>query len=163
MGFIIQKSDFVGKYELAKSITDKIDLYIDMYEIQFLNDLLGVELASLLLADLDSYEPQTQRFTDIFEEINFTHCGVNYHSKGIKNILLGFVWFEYVRDSIVAQSQNGAVNTTTETATPVSGNFSYERYNNSISWSETIQKYITLDLDVYPEFNGSIKKATSWI
>lgn len=78
---------------------------IDQYEKEILIDALGYELYSLLQSDLDSGVPQSQRFKDIVDgvEFNLTYCGKERLTKwnGIKNdeklsFVSFFIYYKYV-------------------------------------------------------------------
>lgn len=165
MGLLIISDDFTGKWDLAKSNEDKIDDYIDEYEEMYLTELLGKELFDLLKADVDGTTriPNTQIYKNIYnpftEEIN----GFVYTSEGLKKMLLGFIYFQYVRDNRVKQTMNGAVEQTTEVSTASDNSFLYVRYNKSVTTYKAIQTYILDNLSDYPLFYGIRKGKTSLI
>ena len=92
-----------GGYSLPLNDVTKKDLITDLnrYERKYLCDLLGYEVFNLFIADLDTGTniPTEQRFTDIFNELNVSsEChGGKFISFGIKEMLKGFVSFEYIR------------------------------------------------------------------
>jgi hypothetical protein len=165
MGLLIVADDFVGKYELAKSNDDKIDEYIEEYEEKHLTELLGKELFDLFEATVDenTHKPVGAPYLNIYnpftEEIN----GLIYTSEGLKKMLLGFIYFQYVRDNRVKQTMNGAVEQQTEVSSKSDNTFLYPRYNQAVTTYRAIQVYILDNLTTYSTFLGVRKRHTSFI
>lgn len=171
MGLLITEDDFSGKWELAKSNSDLIGEYIEEYEEKFLIELLGKELFDLFKADLTGYVadisvgvPSNPIYTKIFlpftEKINL--CVVT--SDGMKKMLLGLIYFNYVRDNRIKQTMNGAVEQQTEVSIPSDNTFLYLRYNTAVKTYNAIQVYVYENRTlVYPTFYGVTKKITSFI
>lgn len=164
MGLLINKSDFVGRYALDKSVSDKIDAYILEFEKKHIYDLLGKELADLLLADLVLQVPQTQRFIDLVDEISFVECNRLYYSFGLKKILLSVVWFYYTREIRINAGQNGSVINQSETAkSDIPMTFIFGRYNEGIDSYNTVQRFCVANILIYPEFLGVVKQKSAWV
>lgn len=155
---IIQLSDFVGQYHIARSTDSDTDLqsYIDSYEQDYLERLLGVSLAELFIADLSAGEPQTQIYIDIFEEFADDNDGYPMKSKGIKDILLRCVWFEYMRRHGIKNTTSGNVNSTMDLSEPAMGNRTHicRVYNDVEKSWVAIQWYILQHSTDYPDFYG---------
>jgi hypothetical protein len=164
---IISLQDFEsGKFAISTNQYTTADLvkYGDTYELNYLEDLLGVELAKLLLADLVNGVPQTQRFIDIFNRISMDYeqsgDGCVLRSEGIPAILIGFVWCEFVKD----QNAKNTIAGTTQNEQEVSKVMSFrnaqfiERYNTTLNSYTSLQIYIAENITVYPEFNGMMKR-----
>ena len=103
MARFVTSSEFNNKFELSVGMysDDKIQAYIDRYEESYLVQLLGVELYNLFIADLDvSNVPQASRFVKIFNPFNEQVAFSLMMSKGIKDMLMGFIYFEYLKDLI---------------------------------------------------------------
>jgi hypothetical protein len=160
---ILSDTDFVGKWKLAKSNNDLIDEYIDEYEESYLIELLGKELSDLFVADLVGGVPQTQIYIDIFNPFSLEINQAIATSKGIKKMLLGLVYFQYVRDNRVKQTMNGAVEQETEVAAKSDNTFLYQYQNDAVRTYQAIQIYINDNLDLYPTFKGIKKYKTSFI
>lgn len=163
MGLIVNKSDFIGRYALAISVSDTIDSYIELYEEPYLIDMMGYDLFQLFKTNLiaGSGTP-TDPFLVIFNAFYKTNQCIDYSSKGIKDMLLGFIFWEYVRGEKVQQGMNGAVAIDTDTASNVSMTFLYRFYNDAIKSYSAIQYYLLLNKDVdYPEFAGQ-QKNIAW-
>jgi len=153
MGSILVKSDFVGKYELAKSINDGIDTVLSQYEEIYLIDLLGYELAQLFTSDLTNHVPVTSRFLTIFNQLNDEYI----RSRGIKQMMLGFIYFEYQRVNQNKSTNVGQVVNNTEVSSRASNVNWFQKYNESINDFRSIQRYIVKNKDIYPEYLGVCK------
>lgn len=153
---IVTVNSFVGKYELSvtEETTPKIQLYIDRLETLLLNELFGVQLYNLWNGSVDPiYEVLTAPL--MFQD----DCGGIWNSKGIADMLTGFIYFEYSRDAYTQQTVDGAQKNTGENSvnsTFVMSNL-HGRYADALQSYETIQHYIKLNLLVYPEFKGIVK------
>lgn len=167
MGLLVVKADFVGKYAVAKSITDKLDAYIEEYEEKLLIELFGPELFVLFKADVNATtkKPVLAKYLNLYNSLQIDSWGCPFtSSNGLKNMLLGFIYFYYVRDERIKISMDGAVINKTEASEPVNMNFLYNRYNESVQSYNVIQHHAydnrTLD---YPTLNGTPKKISSWV
>ncbi len=171
MGLLISSNDFTGKWSLAKSNEDSIDEYIEEYEEKFLTELLGKELFDLFVADLSGYVadvsvgvPVDQIYLKIFNPFTEKIRGYVVASEGMKRMLVGLIYFYYVRDNAVKQTMNGAVNQVTEVATTSDNTFLYPRYNQAVVTYQSIQNYIMENKTAtYPAFYGVVKRKTSFI
>ncbi len=169
MGLLITRADFEGRWKLAKSSADEINAYIDEFEPRYLKDLLGQELYDLFAADvtanLVAKVPTDPLYLKIYNALTITYslgCG-EARSEGMKNMLLGFVFFEYVRGNRVKQSVSGDNKQQTEVAAPSDSTYLHLRYNDSILYYQVIQEYILNNLEEYPTFNGNRKRYNSFI
>jgi len=168
MGLLIVKADFVGKYALATSTkgNDNIDDYIARYEEKTLRELLGIELFDLFEADVDTPTklPITQIYLDLYNELTFKNGSLIYNSFGLKNILLSIIYFYYVRDNVVKQTVNGDQKIQSEVSSQSDQSYLLLRYNEGVDSYNAIQKYCILNkTDVYPTFDGVIKRISSLI
>ena len=158
MGLIIVKEDFVGKFDLVKSINDKIESYIDAYEENYLRELLGVNLFNSYKADVVNHLPVTASYLTITNPLFVEQSGYSIVSNGIKDMLLGFIFFEYVRDNKIKQSMSGSVvNGVDSSNNDFTQEFLFQRYNESIDIYKNIQLYIELNKATYPTYNGFTK------
>lgn len=166
MGLILVTGDFTGKYKISQNSFSELDSYITTYEKKYLVDLLGADLYILFAADIDgtTRRPITQKFIDIFDPISEDDRSSLRVSDGIKIMLLGFIWFEYLRDQAKKNTVSGSVTNQTESGQSVSYDQLpiYSRYNNSIFNLETIQWFIRRHIEDYPEFNGQKICLSHW-
>jgi hypothetical protein len=158
MGLIVVKDDFTGKYDLVKSINDKIESYIETYEESYLRELLGIDLFNLYKANVVNHLPVNSSYLTITNPLFIEQNGYSIVSKGIKDMLLGFIFFEYVRDNKIKQSMSGSVvNSVDNSNNDFTQEFLFQRYNESIDIYKNIQLYIELNKATYPTYNGFIK------
>lgn len=163
MGLLINDTDFVGKWKLTLSNNDDIDSYIEQYEEPYLIDLLGKELFDLFKADLSSGEPQDDIYKAIFNPFSEKINGFVVTSDGMKKMLLGLIYVQYVRDNATKQTMNGAVNQQTEVSTRSDNTFLYLYQNAGIKTYRNIQNYIYNNITTYPTFYGVVKRYSSFI
>ena len=166
MGLFVTINDFTGKFAISTGMyaNTNIQSYIDRYEDIYLTELLGVKLYNLFIADLVSNVPVTAKYTKIFnafkEELDIRLI----ISKGMKDMLVGFIYFEYMKDSVTQTTPIGVVKQSTENSTPISAHTPiYLRYNESIKNYRAIQDYIMQTLGTYPDFRGYMKQYAYWI
>ena len=166
MGLFVTINDFTGKFALSTGMyaNTNIQSYIDRYEDIYLTELLGVKLYDLFIADLVSNVPVTAKYTKIFnafkEELDIRLI----ISKGMKDMLVGFIYFEYMKDSITQTTPIGVVKQSTENSTPISAHTPiYLRYNESVKNYRAIQDYIMQNLSTYPLFRGYTKQYAYWL
>jgi hypothetical protein len=167
MAKIIQITDFKDKYAITQNSfsTTSLQSFINNYELKYLYDLLGVTLGDLLYADITTpfAEPDTLIYQTIFNSLNYDDSNIQIRSNGIKEMLLGFIYFEYTRTQNVQNTITGNVQAQNEVSqlvnygsTPI-----YFNYNEAVKTYRSIQIYINDNLTVYPTFNGLMKSYTS--
>jgi hypothetical protein len=166
---IVKPVDFtLGAYYIPKNENQETSLqfYIDEVENEYLPKLLGVELYDLFIADLDAQgEPQTARFTEIFESFSkqeLIGCigkrGAILYSGGIKQMILGLTYFLSMRDRISRIHTTGIKITDGMNSENVNGikHDLNARYNKGIETYKAIQ-YFIVEINKcadYPEFAG---------
>jgi hypothetical protein len=167
---IVQLSDFqTGKFELHTGMYDhaRIQNYIDLYEIRYIRDLLGVSLGDLFVDDfvLGGGAPADPIFVIIYNPLSYDLNFSVYQSNGMKQMLVGFIYWEIVRDyqnqmtpigNVIPSGEN-SVRSSTLTSTL------WDRYNEAILSYRAIQRYIAQNPSDYPDFNGQTKLFSTWI
>jgi hypothetical protein len=161
MGLLITKSDFTGVYALATSISDKITPYIAEYEEKYLRELLGASLFTLFKADVSSYVPATAKYVTIFNEINSDEFSFLLHSDGMKKMVLGFIYYEYITGTTVQHTNTGLVANVNEISLNSDYSLAFANYNKSVETYNNIQYYIGQNSSDYPEFAGVNKRFVS--
>lgn len=150
---IVDIADFVGKYELHTGMYDQAKLqdYIDIYEKRYLIELFGAELYNDFIADLNNQNvPKSPNFLFVF---NPFYENVMLHtiiqSEGIKQMLKGFIYFEYLKDTTNQMTPNGVVIPSNENSTTASTLYTmmYARYNEAMRSFRAIQTHITINLN----------------
>lgn len=161
MGLLIVKGDFVAPYALATSISDTITAYISEWEEKYLRELLGADLFTIFKADVTTYLPGTAKYVTIFNEINLDECGFLLHSDGMKKMLLGFIWYEYVSGTAHQHTNTGVVADVNEISLNADFSLAMRQYNKSVETYKAIQYYINKNIRDYPEFKGVNKRLMS--
>ena len=160
MGVLIASSDFSSIIATDVYTVNEIDGAIDTYELQLIYEMLGVELAELFLDDLSGGVPISARFIEIFESWFKTINEEVVQSLGMKQMLVWWVFFFYVREqwqdnSIQGNVENqGSINTDSR----MSYATLQKNYNQAIKTYKAIQAYIEENLTTYPEYKGMSKE-----
>jgi len=164
---ILQESDFLNNpvYDIArtKQSLKELPALIDDVEKNELQQLLGCELYELFIADLTANTPQTPQnspYTEIFDPFckNDYSCGPLV-SKGIKDMLMAFVYFQWHSYNLNKSVAGGVVRVDAENSEQVTGNgFNiYVKQNRGIATYQAIQQYICENLNTYPTYDGITK------
>jgi hypothetical protein len=171
MGFYVNSEDFTGKFALSQGLynTINIDYYIERFELTYLTELFGVELYNLYYANANGQPgniPTEARFLKVYNAFT-EQSGVNLYemliSRGLKDMLIGFIYFEAIRDQITTATPIGMQKQKNELS---EGAYSpiYERYNESVKTYQAIQKFMYYNFSSdYPEFRGVNKYFNYWI
>ena len=167
MAKIVQISDFKGKYQVSQNAFDatSFQAFIDKYERKYLYDLLGVTLGDLLLADISTpfAVPTTLIYQTIYNALNLDNVNYSWcqqiRSNGIKEMLLGFIYFEYIRSKAVVNTPVGSVIAQNEVSIIADWNSTglYNNYNEGVKSYQSIQRYILLNSVSYPDYYGTNK------
>jgi hypothetical protein len=161
----------IGKYELSSGIysAPRIQSYIDKYERRYLTHLLGVDLYNEFAADvlLGLGLPTEPRFVVIYELLTLDLPWCILDSDGMKEMLTGFIYYEYTKDEIVQMTPNGNVRPVGQNSEVAGSLYTqiYNRYNEGVRSYKAIQMYIWKnpeDYD-YDSFNGIPKGMASWL
>lgn len=169
MSLFVQPEDFKqGSLTIAYNNITEADLQecINSIELDTITDLLGCSLGFMFISD---YTPgvgfANTRFKTLFEPFATDTDFGPLKSEGIKEMLKGFIYFEYVRNQPNQDRQNGLVNAVNENSTPISGGQGslHLKHNRAANTYSAIQCYVGLHADMYPEFKGVLKKRASWI
>lgn len=158
MADITTISDYTGEVQLQfdNATKGKFNVVRDAWTNRSLNQLLGAQLTTLFLADLDpSGIPQAPRFTDIFDAFAIDENNDVVESKGIKEYIKGIVWFYFARNNTTLIRTGG--NTVPEaenSENELDQAFIVRMHNDSIATGEAIQFFIREDITTYPEYNG---------
>jgi len=133
-----------------------LDSYIEKYERKYLTILLGVELYDLFIDEINVNNPPTDPiFEAIYNYIAFDNGFEIVISNGIKEMLLGFIYFHFVYDNQQYQSPIGIVQQSGENGTVMNiTGLSVTRFNESVDSFRAIQSYIRFHSEDYISFNG---------
>jgi hypothetical protein len=167
VGLLIVKADFVNYFALAQSQSDRIDPFISQYEESYLIDLLGPELFKLFKADVNvtTRIPDTALYEKLYDPFLEEIDGCKYVNRGMKSMLLGFIWWDYVRENDFKQTDSGTKVNDSELSKGADSTsyYLYKRYNESIADYNVIQAYARKNSDVYPLFKGECKEIAWFI
>ena len=145
MSSIVQISDFKGFHKLTvTSYNDYlIQSYIDRYEDDYLNKLLGCDLKDLLIADLIGGVPTNPDYLAWFnpfcEEVVSCYNKCTLESKGLKDMLKGFIYYHYTRDNVNIQHATGVSKVQSEISNKLD-NINLER-TAEIRYNESVGSY----------------------
>lgn len=167
---IIELNDFkTGKYELHTGMydIDRIQDYINLYESRYLKELLGVTLGEEFLADIQAGggEPTEAKFILLFEPLSYDWNYRVYISGGVKQMLLGFIYWQIARDyynqmtlvgNVIPSGENSLHSSTLSTTM-------WDRYNEAVRSYRAIQQYVLNNRIDYPHFNGQTKLYSTWL
>ena len=148
---LITTQDFINKWELSTGMysTAKLSEYIDRYEPQYLRQLFGVDLYNAFISDLENNVPRSPNFKLVFDEL-YVDENLYYmiESRGILDMLKGFIYFEYAKDLLNQMTPYGNVQQTAENSVVVNTlqTMMYARYNESITSYQNIRNYILLKI-----------------
>lgn len=165
MASILTISDFnaPGRFFVSLNPNNEAGLenYIVRIQADFLNKLLGCDLAVLFLADLTGAPPipQDPIYTKIFDPFcidDTFFCGPLV-SKGMREMLQGFTFWYYMRDNQNKRTTSGAKRNKAENSDSITlsamGLASF--WNNANSTYKAIQDYICrIAPEDYPTFKG---------
>lgn len=154
MAAIVSNSDFVGKFEVHTNGTNTVNLsdYITRYEDYYLKRLFGLELYTLWSSSIDP-GPPNPIYTFLLDPFDYQDCEL-IQSRGVKDMLLGLIYFEYQKDGITQQTIIGGKKIKSDVSKPSGTRFMSARWNESINTYKAIQEYICIKSSVYPEFKG---------
>lgn len=160
MGVLITSANFVGKFAIPQDSFSGLDAFINASEESYLVDLLGASLYADFKGNLSNKIPQATNYITIYNPF-FKDYGVTIlKSKGMVNMLVGFIYFDYMQNiRYKATSQGIGVTQADTTQNSTYGNL-YVILNEALETYQAIQDYI---LYVKPEdyeaieFNGVSK------
>lgn len=115
MSNIIQISDFKGYYYVVNNCFEEAHLqsYIDKYEDYYLTLLLGIDLKDLLIANLVNGVPTDAGYLSWFNPFIIEEDTLCNNEKitsfGLKEVLLGLVYYHIVNNAQYMQSLTGLV------------------------------------------------------
>lgn len=162
MGVLITTADFVGRFAIPSNSFSKLDSFITDTEEDYLVDLLGADLYALFKADLTNKVPVTTKYLEIYNAFKKDYCGSIVVSKGMKQMLLGFIFFDFMRQNKFKNTENGQVITVPDTGAAVQSGTLFKILNDSVDTYVAIQKYILyISTSDYSEFNGQFKDITN--
>lgn len=167
---ILAPSNFQGNclYPIANSLLDAslIQSDIDRVEQKYLTKLFGVALYKLFIADLVSGVPATTKYLTVFNPLVEVVNSTDVVSRGIKEMLQAFFYYEYVGKNQVQSSGTGLVSNLNENSTnqlaEKAGQKLVNTYDDGVETFRAIQFYLEANLATYPEYKGQRLKYKVW-
>lgn len=171
MGLFVNDTDFnKGEIRIATSTATQVDLniFIDTAEVEVLQELFGLDLYTLFIADLVAGVPQTQRFIDVFDafyddtDAVAGWCCGSSRSEGIKKMLMRFIYFEFTREQHIQNTSTGPIKPDRNNAISATGPEIglITKYNKGVGSYQAIARKMILDSTTYPEYKGISKGKT---
>lgn len=159
MATMIKTTDFaVGLRRVAQDQNSTVQFasfITSQRERELVNQILGRSLGTLFLADLigDPQIPQSSRFSLIFNRFEFDYAGLSVSCDGLKEILKGFLYDDYVQQQHITNTITGNVVTLKEASEPVPLNDKLtDSYNKNIRQLNNLQLFVNNSTD-YPEYS----------
>jgi hypothetical protein len=162
---IITTADFKeGEYKIPdassslSTAVNKLQGFIDRYKDRCLNQLYGKALADTIRAYYAADKtPADALLNKIINPFTFDDGGIK-ESGGVKEILQGYIFYEYARNEAIDYSLMGANVPKSETADRVSPSdqlrMAESKFNCIIESVEAIQGYCENNSTDYPTFDG---------
>jgi hypothetical protein len=156
MGILISSSDFVGKYAVPQDSFSDLDGFIDELEEGYLIDLMGVDFYNSFITSMTGSPPlPVAPYLIIYNKLFLDIGCTQIRSEGMVKMLLGFMYFEYMRSDKFKATTQGIVINAPDTSKPVPYGSIYKFYNDAVTTFQAIQYYIcTHQSDYTPKFNG---------
>lgn len=171
MGLYVNVSDFTGKFEVHQGMYANNDLndYIQRYELDYLKQLFGIamynEYYANAIANPPSNIPTLAKFNYLYHPFDYQNTDDFWllcQSKGLKDMLIGFIWFEFNKDQISTATALGQQKQKNELSEMVLTTI-YGKYNESVKTYRAIQTYIVQNSGTYSNFRGQIKQYAYWV
>lgn len=167
---VLTISDFDGgKFELHSGMytQNNIQEYIDKYEKRYLIEMLGADLGTQFIADIQANGgvPIIPKFVDIFNAFNVDYGTDLISSDGVKEMLKGFIYYEYLKDQVSQITAVGMLTPKGENSEKVNTLMTqlYTRYNDACRSYKGVQNYIWTKRGDYTGYNGRDKSFVYWI
>jgi len=165
MSLYIQETDLKGQTTTAKDkfTTSELQLYLDKFEVRYLQELLGCEMYEEFATDFAilGNAPTDPKFIAIWNMFCKDDSCHIHRSEGVVEMLSLFIYFEYLRDQLVKSNIGGPqVN---DQANSITAEWSqtniYTNYNEGLHSYNAIQWYICTNPDNYDydNYNGQNK------
>lgn len=156
MAFVDVSNFASGFNKIAYNEQTIVDLatFINDREDFLLTELFGKELYQLFIDGVANDEPEYLKLRDPFVD-QLESCRV-IQSKGVADMLAGFIYFDYSRFQATMPTVTGRVTAKGENSSVASFNMGLiqQKYIKALESYEAIQLYILDNLSDYPTFNG---------
>jgi hypothetical protein len=115
-------------------------------------------MATDFIADLVNGVPVDTDYLTIYNVLEYQDEVHLFQSNGIKDILKTCVFYHFISEKAVNDSQSGVLKTESEVGRAVSFDNTHRaaeiRFNGMLPSWESVQKYCYEHSDIYPDFKG---------
>ena len=149
----VMPSDFVDRYAVSLPFQNgeqKLLDCIDRYENSYLNKLFGVEL----FAEMGEIP------SEFYEPFFIEYGCLQYESKGVKDMLLGFIWFHFCFDTPSQPTSIGNTMPNIEGGNLMDSMIGNGCFNQSVATFKAIQYKCIKEST--PLFNGQYLRYKTW-
>lgn len=151
---LIDQSYFVGEI-LVPNLTgvgpipagnvEELNRFINKYEPDFLDEVLGQSLSAAFQAGISAATPE-QRWVDLKSKL------VNTTRK--ESAIAGYVYYHFYRDRLSTSSGLGEIESTAENANVVINTDKMSRaYNDAVRKGRAVFEYVQANASTYPELD----------
>ena len=151
MGLLITTSDFTGKWTIPQTAFSTLDQFITDTEEGYLIDMLGAEFATAFIANVNgtTKQPTDSGYLKIYNSFSADYGSKVYVSKGMKAMLKGFIYFDYMRNAAFKATVNGMTTSAPDTSKQATPANLYSYLNEAITSFQSIQAYVA---SIHPEY-----------
>lgn len=150
MGLLITAADFINKYAVPSQVGSDLDSFIDDLEEDYLTDLLGSDMFADFKSKyiFDPTFPSNPGYLKILNKFKIDYGSRIYKSKGLVDMLCGFIFFDFMSQIKYKPTQQGMVTTGSDTSTPTTVANLYSYLNDATHTFQSIQEYVQ---NIHPE------------
>lgn len=163
---LIDATYFIGPITLANTdkdyVSDGLQVFINRYEQEFLNNYLGWEFAKLFTTGLTAPSP-AQRWIDLRSGVDYAFDSQNYRWDGLirgttaftkYSPIAEYVYWQYTRNQAMPMTGVGTTTSQTENANRISPiDKQVFAWNSMCEALKSMWEFLTRKSDVYPEFD----------
>lgn len=155
---VLTPDDFNGEYTIHQGIYNNglLESYIESTETKILNEMFGATLCAEFLSDLDGNGvPKSPNFQAVFNPFAVDKQTIGGESllmsKGVKDMLKGFVFFYYLRDQFTKVIPGGEAKQAAQNSgnIPTTSSQIWKAYNNAIATYKAIRYKVVFEPDNY--------------
>lgn len=144
MSAIITTANFVGKFAIPQDSFSDLDNFISASYEDYMVDLLGADLYADFKTKYEANPifPDNPGYLKILNEFKTDYGSKIYKSKGIKAMLCGFIFFDFMRQNRFKATTQGMVANASDTSQAVGPANLYAYLNEATETFQSIQMYV---------------------
>jgi hypothetical protein len=160
MANLIDESFFIGEINIPNTgkpeIKESLDVFINKYEKELMQRLLGIQLWKIY--DIDS---TSLRFTDLINGVDYTTGSYYYSWRGLvwgtapnkHSLIANYIYWHWIKDKEIWNSGIGTIRATPNQAISISPGLKMSTTWNQFSYQVAeFNHYMSSSLSVYPEW-----------